>query len=238
MRKLARQIVLWSAFLLMPAAVQGQVIDDYQGFLSDGEEYSLDFRGSGDAVVSSRSLNGMSVYVGPYTGRLSSSGVTSASFSIICVDFEARAGDQNVVVTSLGDAAGDADLFNTRLGTASGSFNSYRRAAYYASLFDSWTTLGANQRTVWTDIHSMIWSNVSNSFSDGGVQTAFDLNAWETFSLDGWYLLTSTDSPHFQEMLVRGPTASVPEPSTYLLMATGLAFLAVLGRRRKLQIEA
>ncbi|MEX2472177.1 MAG: PEP-CTERM sorting domain-containing protein [Gemmatimonadota bacterium] len=238
MKRFTRQIVLWAAFALFPAAVQGQWIDDYQGVLNDGETYFLDYQNPGYNVASSRTFNGQRVYVGPYEGAFGG-GVTAPSFSIICIDFDAYAGDQNVIVTSLADAMSDSDLGNTRLAGAAGSLTRYRQAAYYASLFDSWGALGTDQQDVWTDIHAMIWNGMSDTFSDSGtVQTAFDLNAALDYSADGWYVLTGTGDDPGQEMLVRTRTATVPEPSTYLLMATGLFFLAVLGRKRRDQVEA
>ena len=56
------------------------------------------------------------------------------------------------------------------------------------------------------------------------------------FSTDGWYVLTGLDKGTAsydgtgQEFLMR--TTSVPEPSTYLLMATGLLCINVVRRNR------
>lgn len=244
MKRFTSQIVLWAAFALFPVAVQGQWIDDYQGVLNDGETYFLDYQNAGSNTASTRTFSSDEfsgrVYVGPYEGRFG--GLTAPSFSIICIDFEAFAGDQNVVVTSLGDAGSDGDLGNTRLGTQAGSLNRYRQAAYYASLFDSWEDLGTSRQSVWTDIHAMIWSGMSDSFVDSAPNSTPGLlahaGAAEDYSADGWYVLTGTGDNPGQEMLVRTRTATVPEPSTYLLMATGLFFLAVLGRKRRDQVEA
>lgn len=241
MKRFTSQIVLWAAFALFPVAVQGQWIDDYHGFLADGDVATLNVDGVGDARASYRTMFDKNVYVGPYVGSFS--GVTAPSFSIICVDFFADANGQQVLATSIGSGAAEGGLTKTRLGKAeelAGSLDRYRQAAYYASLFDSWESLGSNRQTVWTDLHAQIWT-IMTDHDFGTGETTFGethLLAALEYEADGWYVLTGTGDNPGQEMLVRTRTATVPEPSTYLLMATGLFFLAVLGRKRRDQVEA
>ena len=239
MRKLAKQIVLWSAFALFPVTAQGQWIDDYEGVLN-GEEY-LEFQGVGDALVSDRGLtaSGQYVYVGPYRGNFS--GVTSPSFSILCVDFAHTAGSQQVAVSGIGSGAPDI-LPATRMDVT----GIYRALAYYGSLFDSWDALGygTDRRTVWTALHSAIWTIATGTNVGGATYALRDrilldhAGAATTYSADGWYVLSGTDGYDRQEMLIRTPASTVPEPSTYLLMATGLLFLAVFGRKRLENVES
>ncbi len=239
MKKLTAQIVLWSVFALFPAMAQGQWIDDYEGVLN-GEEY-LRFEGVGDAVVSDRGLtaSGQRVYVGPYRGSFS--GVTSPSFSILCVDFVHTAGSQQVAVSGIGSDAGDI-LPTTRLNVT----GIYRSLAYYGSLFDSWDNLGygTDRRTVWTALHSAIWTVATGSDIGGATYALRDRILADhsasaaAYSADGWYVLSGTNGYDRQEMLIRTPASTVPEPSTYLLMATGLLFLAVFGRKRLKNIES
>lgn len=242
MKRFTRQIVLWAAFALFPAAVQGQMVNDFTG--SVGPSEYLNFVGAGSAVVSDRYLDGQRVYVGPYVGQFVQGGVASPSFSLICVDFENTATSQQVQASSLSTADTDPMWANTRLG--SGSATSYRQLAYFGSLFDSWQGLGygTDQRTVWTSLHSAIWG-LATGDPIGGTSYALrdriitnQLAAAQSFDADGWYVLSGEGTNAGQEMLMRTPASTVPEPSTYLLMATGLLFLAVFGRKRLKQVES
>lgn len=66
---------------------------------------------------------------------------------------------------------------------------------------------------------------------------ALGLGGYGGFSTAGWYVLSPGGSSRHhrgQEFLMRGlPRTSVPEPSTFLLMATGL-FLIIVVRRKSL----
>jgi hypothetical protein len=159
------------------------------------------------------------------------------------VDFNHYAGSQTVNVTDIGLGQSDAGLGATRLGSSDGNLGRYRQAAYLASLFDSWESLGygADQRTVWSGIHSAIWSLMTLD-PIGGTSYALRDQIIDdhgadglAFSGDGWYLLSPDGNYNGQEMLIRGPASTVPEPSTYLLMATGLLLLAAFGRKRMKQ---
>lgn len=230
MKRLFSSIVLWTVLVFVPAPAAAQ-ITDYEGVLG-AQEY-LNFLNAGQNVVSDWTTeSGQHVYVGPYVGAFGA-GVTNPSFSIICVDFYNTAGDQWVNVTSLGDASGDADMSLTRLGDSGGSFLKYRQAAYLASLFDD-GTLYANtteRRSVWSGIHASIWSLMTGDNIGGGLDNGLLAGFPADFDSSEWYVLSGVDGAR-QEMLIRGPASTVPEPSAYLLMATGLAFLFVFGRKR------
>jgi len=240
MKKLVAPIVLWTAALLMPLPAAAQ-ITNYEGVL--GSQEYLDFLG-GSGVVSpwtEQMPNGAwsQVYVGPYVGRFATNGVTSPSFSLVCVDFEHFAGDQWVNVTSLGSGQSDAGLANTRLGAGTGSLDTYRRAAYLSSLFESWEDYGTSKSTVWSGIHAAIWTITSGAEVGGDAVTRdYFLHLADTegatYAADGWYVLSGVDG-RYQEMLVR--TNTVPEPSTWLLMGTGLALLLVFGRGRMRKLD-
>ncbi|MDZ7778820.1 MAG: PEP-CTERM sorting domain-containing protein [Gemmatimonadota bacterium] len=237
MKRFARSIVLWAVFALFPVSVSAQ-ITDFTGTL--GSEEYMNFV-SGSDVVSDRYLDGNRVYVGPYVGNFDrGDGLTTPNFSLLCVDFDNYAGSQRVNVTGLGSASDDSDLGATRLGGSAGSLTRYRQAAYLGSLFDSWEGLeyDAGQGQLWTAIHSAVWT-VMTGREIGGSE--YDLRdriladhseASGDFTADGWYVLSGEGDETAQEMLIRTPASTVPEPSTYLLMATGLLFLVAFGRKR------
>jgi hypothetical protein len=215
-------VVLSVGVLALPASLHAQQPYLYSG-IPDAQEY-LDFLG-GSGVN-----GGFGVQVGPYTASFTTP--TSPVFSVYCVDYSHYAKDQWVNVTGL-DPAGNLD--NTRLK----EYAEYQKAAYLASLFDTAPT------TSWGGIHAAIW-NITSGVSEGdavlrdyyyGLASAHA----SAFSTEGWYVL-SPSNPNGgafdgtgQEFLMR--TASVPEPATFILLASGLLFLAALSRRQLEPLE-
>ena len=199
----------------------------------DAQEY-LDF-------VSGSGVNGgYGVQVGPYAGRFTTP--TSPLFSIYCVDYNHYAKDQWVNVTGL-DPAGD--LVKTRLQ----DYGDYQKAAYLASLFDTGTDVdgvpGPDGTSSWGGIHAAIWSITTGvSVGDPAIRDYYlslaNANAG-SFSTAGWYVLSpynASGGPFDgtgQEFLMR--TVSVPEPATFVLIASGLLFLAALSRKRVKRLE-
>jgi hypothetical protein len=187
------------------------------------------------------------VQVGPYVGEfLTTPGgtVTSPQFSLYCVDYTHFAKDQWTNTSSLATSSDGSGLSLTRLGTGTTSFARYRQAAYLSSLFDSWNTLGfgTDQKTVWSGIHAAIWSVTSGTDVGSGstltIRNALLTGTWAAeaagYDASTWYVLTPqnmTYSTSGQEFLVR--TARVPEPSTLLLMASGLLIMLGSGHRRR-----
>ena len=137
---------------------------------------------------------------------------TTPAFSIYCVDYRHHAIDQWVNVSALG-----GDLSQTRLN----DYTKYQKAAYLASLFDTYST------SQWGYIHAAIW------YITSGVTLVLFNNAG-SFNTDGWYLLSPATHNGItydgQEFLMR--TVSVPEPATFVLLATGLLLMAAFSRRR------
>lgn len=210
-------IALGAGLLAQPTHVSAQLV--YNG-IPGSQEY-LDFlHGSGVGYGG--------VQVGPYTGQFSSD--IGQQFSIYCVDYNHEAMDQLVNVTALASTG----LSNTRIGSASGdavAWDKYRTAAYLSSLFDTAPATGSS----WGPIHRAIWAITSGQSQwDYYLSDAYLGAGWETqaanFNTDGWYVLSPTGQYNGQEFLMR--TASVPEPATFVLLATGLLLLAAFSRGR------
>lgn len=241
MIKRAFFVALAAALAVPSAHVSGQIFN--------GTPLPLEYL---DFVGGSGQGSTFGVQVGPYRSAFEVSALTGRStaspqFSVYCVDYLHFASNSNglVNVSSVG-----GDLSNTRLA----DFGRYQRSAYLASLFDSWETHGAalasstgmsfNRKHVWSGLHSLIW-DVATGPADlgmGDARTAAarnyflslaDANAG-SFDTSGWYVLSEADvalghASSGQEFLMR---ADVPEPSTILLLLSGVALLAFASRKR------
>jgi hypothetical protein len=234
---------LMAAFALQPlaAAAQGEAPVPN----ASGQEYLQFVGGSG--------VNGsFGVQVGPYTGRFASQAPTDPGFNLYCVDFDHFANSTAVNASALG-----GDLSTTRLGGGLGSLTAYTEAAYLASLFESY----AGSTAAWSAIHAAVWTSIRNALPPGDPNSGVpvpdaDYDLRDTFLLqaqtavaggwtaDGWYVLTPDATPpagftyrNGQEFLIRTNT-TVPEPSTYILMASGLLLLVGFGRRRLKELGA
>jgi hypothetical protein len=214
--------------LALPAGLDAQQPYFFEGI--PGETEYLEFL-SGSGVN-----GGYGVQVGPYKARFNEPGPTtpaSPMFSIYCVDYTHYARSGRVNVTPIATPIGT----DTRLD----NYLKYQKAAYLSSLFDPGTDVdgyaGADPTTRWGGIHAAIWKitsgvTVGNDYWRNyylGLATA---NA-ASFDTRGWYILTPedpTDPRSGQEFLMR--TVSVPEPATFMLLATGLIFLGIVSRRR------
>jgi hypothetical protein len=177
---------------------------------------------------------GYGVQVGPYTAQFIApyESPASAPFSIYCVDYLHFAKDGLVNVTAMDEP----DLSNTRLD----DYDDYRQAAYLASLFHD----PAYTQTQWGGIHAAIWKITSGQIlGTGATATLRDqllaMAVPGDFSTAGWYILSPSPLVQLQygkdksgqEFLMR-TRVSVPEPATFLLLATGLLFLAATSRKR------
>lgn len=225
-------IALTVGLAAQPADATAQLF--YQG-IPDAQEYLRFISGSGYSAGG--------VQVGPYTGQfVPYTGVTEdplhPAFNIYCVDYNHYARSQRVNVTALTPGA----LPNTRLGNPAlnplDEYSVYRKAAYLASLFHSPTI----EQSRWGQIHAAIWYLTSGYAAGNNDYVTMANNNYQTFSTDGWYVLSPT-SPHGpafdgtgQEFLMRVSRVSVPEPTTLLLMATGLLLMAAFSRKRLAEV--
>ena len=241
-------IVSWAVALMLavPGAVAAQ-----DGITLDAQE-TLRFDNAGANVAAQWD----NVYIGPYQGTLLSD-PTQPTITLYCVDFAHSVGYGQVWDVNVSGLT-SGDLSTTRLGQDAAPYATdllkYQKAAYLASLFDSaWQTYETDRRTAWSGIHAAIWSIMTNGFPS----TTLGVNnptlatslaaAWiaraDAAAAGGfvgmnfaeWAVLTDVSvmrdpASGTQEFLVR--TGVVPEPQTYLLMASGLLLIAVFARRR------
>ncbi|MDA0328049.1 MAG: PEP-CTERM sorting domain-containing protein [Gemmatimonadetes bacterium] len=236
-------LALAAVFALQPLQASSQV---FNGTPYD-VEYLRFIGGSGQG-------GGFGVQVGPYLGSFrDGTGTPSTSrigetlpFSLYCVDFLHSASNSNglVNVTSLG-----GNLANTRLQ----DFSRYRKSAYLSSLFDSWqdhqvgSMAGFSKSQIWGGLHAAIWNIATGPLDLGSGDTATARDYFlglangtpgTTYDTTGWYILSEADvslsnSSSGQEFLMR---VSVPEPTTVLLMLTGLVMLVGVNRKRLLGV--
>ena len=239
--------LLAGALLLQPISADAQLTGP-----PNSTEY-LDFvGGSGQGGT-------YGVQVGAYRGRfLADSEVgpsvarttTSNQFALYCVDYLHYASNSEglVTVTSLGGAP-DLSGTNTRLQ----DYGRYQKSAYLASLFDSWETHQSTlasvfggtytKAQVWGGLHAAIWNVATGptTLGSGGTAAAryyflglATVNG-SSFDTSGWYVVSDADqalgsSASGQEFLMKA--VSVPEPSTFLLLLSGVFILCVANRRR------
>jgi hypothetical protein len=157
-----------------------------------GAQEYLDFQNANSAVVAAWG----GVMVGPYNGQLTSMPGNPA-ITIYCVDFAHWAGDQTVNVTNIGGPTpsnGYSGLDNTRLGydMVGDTQLRYRKAAFLASLFDSYatTTLGSvngstvvsgfnvsSQKNAWSGLHAAIWTIMAPPAYTFPADATFSVNA-------------------------------------------------------------
>jgi hypothetical protein len=231
--RIALAVALVGAFSAQ--AAEAQVLD---GFIQAQEH--LDFLdGSG---VNATGLTS-SVQVGPYKGEFDPfnlRAVTSNRFALYCVDYLHYANYSDGLVNVYGIGGDIGNLQTTRQDDQT----KYLQAAYLSSLFETYEG-AANQTFMWSALHAAIWNVTS------GVDVASDALVLTQrnvflglgvggFTGAGWYVVSShelADANYAngnyddtgQEFLVQ---RSVPEPSTGLLMASGLLLLLGVGRRR------
>ncbi len=183
-------------------------------------------------------------YVGPFDATLQTAPGSAQSVTMFCIDILNQVSNGDTwtgVLTSLADPA--ATLSTTRHSAASDpmAMTKYRTTAWLTSQF------GLQSSESWNDIQHAIW----NVWAPGQyAATAWDAagaaaaaTGFAGFDFSQYAVLTDVTGigrtlGGAQEFIVPGigggGTGSVvPEPSTYLLMATGLVALAGVARRRR-----
>jgi hypothetical protein len=191
--------------------------------------------------------------VGPYLGNVGwGFRPAGAAFTLYCVDY-ANTIYSGYRATALVSNIGAGDFAGSRLGGAADALVRYQKSAYLASLF--FANVGS-----WTGIQAAIWTIMTPGFqyaayaNDGNTDwlavaesadlTSFNFNTWNVLTvyengrianrqelIANTALAEGNGTPLLPTETPLAPTVT-PEPETYLLLVSGLIFMAVLGRRR------
>ncbi|GLC25325.1 PEP-CTERM sorting domain-containing protein [Roseisolibacter agri] len=186
--------------------------------------------------------------IGPFNGTLQTLPGSAQSITMFCIDVlnDVSIGDSwTGVLTSLADPA--ATLSTTRHAAASDptAMTKYRTTAWLTTQF------GLHSSESWADIQHAIWNvwapgqYAANAWDAAGASAA--ASGFAGFDFSNYWVLTDVTGVGqalggAQEFIVPGigggGTGSVvPEPSTYLLMATGMVALAGVARRRRQSVR-
>jgi hypothetical protein len=164
---------------------------------------------------------GFGYFVGPYQATVLSQPGTP-TLDIYCVDF--LHGISVGTVWTAGMRSLSGDLTGTRGGN--GAYDTYLKAAWLASQY------AVTPPTQWKHIQATIWNLFAASAPDASSNYWLNqANAnYQSVDASAWTVVTDVTSPGVQEFLTQ--TYVTPEPSTYLLLATGLFFLGFVYLRR------
>ncbi|MBC7842319.1 MAG: PEP-CTERM sorting domain-containing protein [Gemmatimonadaceae bacterium] len=178
--------------------------------------------------------------VGPYA--LTFDMFDGAIKAIVCVDFNNHFQNAAPYLANLTLLSSDAATMasRTRVGQVLGGdvgLTRYTKMVWLALQFETEPT------TQWGGIHGAIWS-LQGAAGGPAVAQNPSIQFWldqlagadlSTVDLGGFAVVTDTRTLNglggSQEFLVRSNV--VPEPSTYLLLATGMLGVAILARRRR-----
>ena len=165
---------------------------------------------------------GFGYYVGPYQATVLSglSQPGTATLDIYCVDFLHAISVGTVWTAGLRSLSGD--LTGSRGGNA--AWANYMKSAWLASQY------AVTPPSEWKHIQATMWNLFAPSAPDPSSShwlTQANAN-YQSVNPNYWYVVTDVASPGTQEFL----TYVTPEPSTYLLLATGLFFLGFMYLRR------
>jgi hypothetical protein len=233
-------------FGLIVALAQPLSAQDYAPDLQDGTFFTYTFSQTSGIRADWNGIN-----VGPQVGKVGHvawNSPTSPSFTLYCVDYDHTIW-RGYQVNALVSTVGTGDISGTLLGSAGVdmALERYQAAAWLASQFHTFgpASYSAIQTTIWaiTTQATLIpfWATETYMTDPDGtnwaeaVENAYLAN-WYGMDFGNWHVLTAYDRmgqgiiPR-QEMLAQTQTVT-PEPQTYVLLVSGLLFMAFFGRRR------
>jgi hypothetical protein len=204
---------------------------------------SLALAAPASAQTTFKFLNGGTVtafgfYVGPYNGVM---GTPPAPVVLNCVDFfhDVVVGEVwTANLTNLGTGIGVGTT------TRNSSLQLYEEAAWLTTQYPGNPTTAADRQTV-ADIQATMWDlfPIPSGYSAPPTPTS---NYWltqaqanyNTIDYSDFWVVTATDMSNpasAQEFVIR--TTTTPEPSTIILLMTGLGFIALVAWRRRGRVD-
>jgi hypothetical protein len=228
-RSLAAGVLSAAALALVAVPASAQQVEQLK--LTNGGGVTWDWPGSGAGTV------------GPYQAQVMSV-PGQPTIDVFCVDFQHTVSVGQTWNALYSNVMGD--LSQTRAGVQFGEATArtmYQQAAFLTTRFAG---ASADEQR---GIQSAIW----NIFH-GGAPDHAQASAWRTLA-ESDYLTAGLDYSTFavltdtrftdsldptrgtQELLTGVPPTVVPEPSTYLLMSTGLVAIAGIARRRRRTLQ-
>ncbi len=223
-------IILLGATMLFAQPLSGQKLAD-PGFLDDSS-VTYTFTGTEFGRF------------GPYIGQFAYGGTNPVN--IYCVDLYRSVSSGFVVTANVQNLSDPTGLLSAPNYGGTDVQVDLKKAAWLSMKF--WDPANYGDPAKLKAIHYAVWSLTSNAGISGTEAYKVAARAWVQQATDNymsygnysdWSLLTTTSAMYgttqlrrsTQSMLVQSTTVT-PEPETYLLMATGLIFLAFFGRRR------
>ena len=203
------------------------------------------------SAPSANAVTAFGYYVGPFSGTLLGGGQAGTTINLYCLDvLNAVTFGQQWRANFINLATGDMSL--TRQGSA--ALATYRKAAWLTDQYAVQLSATGN-RNDYDGIQAAIWQifNPGNPDGDannanGGGNESFWLNAaagfassaaYETYDYSRFTIVTDVAVSGVGAQRLTGgtqeflSTAVVPEPGTYVLMATGLALVGGVARIRR-----
>lgn len=191
--------------------------------------------------------------VGPYkadlTGFNAQMGIagnaTLPNYAIWCVDWEHAPNNSadsyysTAFSGNIGGLPGNGDFSKTLRYASNGNSSAnaqrdYRQVAWLIEQYD----LGTANFTA-TNVQGTIWELSNAAFTDVGYTNLTSLipSAANLVLTKNWFVLSDQpgrhDPSHQEYIAYANRISTVPEPSTYLLMASGLAAIVAVSRRRR-----